>query len=107
MNDQTVYPADAVDKYLAQARTIDLSNCPPDFSEAYLRHLGAWDLMEIQLRLQPQSALGWVWKGIVDGLDSAQNHDHSEQMRTRPEAISSTWTDVLAAANKHHAKPPV
>lgn len=98
--------AESVVEYLKEAHSIDLSGCPPDFTDAYLKHLGAWESMSIQLQLQPSSNVGWFWEGLMEGLGAQEKHDRPEEMRTHLEAITSTWTEVLSIATRDGAKTP-
>jgi len=89
---------------------IDTMACPPDFREAYARHLFAWKQLSDQIRSEPQTflqgfgmgILNEVTRGELDGGESriADAHDQCVQ------AVKTTWGEVEALAARYGAKMP-
>ena len=83
-------------------RQIDLSGCPDDFREAYLRHIDAW----AGYQNVAESYGGWTGfiKGFVTAgaaMIPAYQEGSAAQQR-----IASSWNDVLTAAQRHGVSPP-
>ena len=58
----------AVAAVAEKMRAIDLSGCPSDFREAYVRHAAAWRAMALQIQQEPDGALEALLMGFLNGL---------------------------------------
>ena len=91
-----------VGKIVEGMRQIDLSGCPDDFREAYLRHIDAW----AGYQNVAESYGGWT--GFIKGFFTmgavaipAYTESSAAQRR-----VKSTFDDVLASAQRHGVRPP-
>lgn len=100
-------PANAVAGMAERMRSIDLSACPPEFREAYVRHAAAWRGMAGQLKSEPDGVVEGLVIGFLRGLGGQLDGGASEMQAARNHhmrAIQSTWGDVEATAARHGAK---
>jgi hypothetical protein len=86
---------------------VDLSGCPRDFAEAYVRHRAAWRDLQMQLAAEPQSFVGGLVQGFLSTLGGEFDGGYSrltEGRRTKLSALAATWTECEAVATRHGAK---
>lgn len=97
----------AITSTVEKMRAIDLSGCPSDFREAYVRNTAAWRDLALQLKQEPDGVMEELFVGFVNGLGGELDGGVKKQKNARDaklNAISTTWTDVEASAVRHGAK---
>jgi hypothetical protein len=82
-------------------RQINLSGCPDDFREAYLRHIDAW----AEYQNVAESYGGWT--GFIKGFVTAGASiiPAYQEGSSAQQKIRATWNDVLASAQRHGVAP--
>lgn len=100
-------PADAIATYASALKSLDMSQCPTEFREAYLRHANAWRDFALQLGKEPQGGVDAVLQGFINGLSGEFDGGAGRLQRARDsrmEAVSSTWGEVEAITVRHGAR---
>gem|GEM_PF-3056837 len=100
-------PAQAIASYAARLKSIDMSQCPPEFREAYLRHANAWQGLGMQIDKEPQSFIESVLYGFLNGLRGEFDGGLGRLQRehdSRFEAVVTTWGEVEAIAVRYGAR---
>lgn len=93
-----------VDRMMA----IDLSDCPADFREAYVRHIGTWEGLEQQIMMEPQGIGETLLHGFMRGLGgdlSGGGNEINDARRYWLHQIQSTFTEVRAIASRYGVDP--
>jgi hypothetical protein len=100
---------EAARAYVHDIDKIDLRQCPDDFAQAYVRHRAAWRALVAQVESEPDSWLGAFIAGGINLLggevDGGASRIKREDLAAR-QAVRDSWTDVEAAAARHHALLP-
>ena len=89
--------SDVVGKIVSGMRAIDLSGCPEDFRDAYIRHISAWGAYE---RFAQRNG---GWRGFLKGFFTGGAGvivAYSEGSQVQDD-INSSWGYVLGVAQKH------
>jgi hypothetical protein len=98
---------------VSKMKTIPISNCPPDFREAYTRHINCWSYYAEAISHHPhiQSGGEAVVNGFLRGLSGdptggafeAQDEINSylRQAQERDDDVTRSWGDVSAIAVKY------
>jgi hypothetical protein len=105
--------------HTAAMRTIDTSNCPQEFRDAYIRHIHAWDQMakihkaELELNSQDDAAAAAGLIATIFNSDETPFSDHirAEEKLKQMDAdasndIRTTFQEVTDIANKYDARVP-
>jgi hypothetical protein len=90
---------EAIPAMTDKMKDIDVTNCPPDFQQAYLRYRQAWEGVGEKTAQLPQSsvdALAQAFTGVTGALvgdDTPNNNDpmsaQSDELRTATNALES------------------
>lgn len=102
-------PAEAIGAYVTSAKGLNMAECPPEFREAYRRHLNAWERMAIQLAREPQSLGEGVIQGLINSLNGEFDGGSGRMQKARDarlDAVHETWSEVEAIAVRYGAKLP-
>lgn len=102
-------PAKAIFAYVNRVKAQNMEHCPPEFREALLRHLNAWNGLAIQLTREPQSLGEGVLQGLINGLGGELDGGSGRMQKARDariDAISDTWGEVEAIAVRYGARIP-
>lgn len=100
-------PADAIATYASALKSLDMSQCPTEFREAYLRHANAWRDFALQVGKEPQGFADGVLQGFLNSLSGEFDGGAGRLQKARDnrmEAVSSTWGEVEAIAVRHGAR---
>lgn len=100
-------PADAIATYASAVKNLDMSQCPSEFREAYLRHANAWQDMAAQLAKEPDGVVEGVLQGFLNSLGGEFDGGAARMQRERDsryQSIKSTWVEVEAIAVRHGAR---
>lgn len=103
--------------HLNAMRAVDLSDCPPDFREAYSHHIHAWEeatrVQQAKARLESDedsAALAGILATAFES-DATPWSDHlqavnrvDQQQARAEEGIRSTWQAVEDTARKYGAR---
>lgn len=106
-------------EHVAAMRNVDMSNCPPDFREAYMKHIHAWEqeaaVYEAKMKLdndEDGAAVAGVLATLFDS-DATPWSDHVQAEQkikslaaSASEQVSSTWRDIETIASRYGAKAP-
>ena len=108
--------AENIRNYVNQAKSIDTSECPRDFAEAYFRHLSAWsdeaDIVAAHPQIQSASEGfiegmirgmgGDITGGAVQKMDAFDAWTH--QFENANSAVKESWQEVEALEIRYRAK---
>lgn len=106
---RTTDGATSVAQIVQRMQSIDTSDCPADFREAYYRHAKAWEGLAEQIASEPQSGGEAFLSGFLRGLQGDFTGGVGDMMDARnywSHQIKTTFTEVEAIAIKHGAKLP-
>lgn len=99
--------AEAFAGYGTALMAFDLTECPPEFREAFTRYSAAWEAFALQLAKEPQSFEEGVLQGFFNALGGEADGGTARMQRARDarfEHIQSTWVEVQAIAARYGAK---
>lgn len=95
--------------YASRLQTIDTSECPPDFQEAYKKHSQGWQGLANQLKSEPDGFAEAFLMGALKALEGDPSGGVNEIRRSRSyfdSAIRDTWADVKVTALRHGVRYP-
>lgn len=102
-------PTEAIAAYVTSMKGLKLELCPPEFRDAILRHLSAWESLALQLAREPQSFGEGVFQGLINSLNGEFDGGSGRMQKARDarvDAILATWGDVEAIALRYGARLP-
>ncbi len=100
---------------VSRMNKINLNNCPQDFSQAYIKHVNAWQnklhlensiTVFEKLSKAPQNVNQGVYETVMAPALIADAMSLMEQARINKRNISSTYNMVKSIAVKYNARIP-
>jgi hypothetical protein len=114
IHEDSLTGTDPTPGHAAAMRRIDLSACPDEFREAYVRHIQAWDtraqVEAARIALENGTGAAMVGGALATLFDSAATPfaDHARRLEMNKQdaaaaraAITSTWNEVEAVASRY------
>jgi|JI10StandDraft_1071094.scaffolds.fasta_scaffold391831_1 hypothetical protein len=104
---------DAFTTYTFQMKTINLENCPADFSEIFRKHTYAWEDAVKQMKEKDNDFLGNLFEGIIGFATGNTKLTMSALTKilgdngVDMQQVNNSWRDVELSARKYKAKLPV
>ena len=100
------HPSVALASAVGHLQAVDLSNCPPDFREAYIRFTHATSMWQSQADSLPKSAIDGRFQGIVNYAQGEADGGWARMMRAYEarQQEFKTALDELAAVGTRYAK---
>lgn len=98
---------DVLGAFIDRMHEIDVSNCPPDFREAFTRSVNAWEDYYRHFKNGPQNLLEFGASRLLSYLDGHKDAGLNEIVRRRDalmEAIAATQEEVEAIGARHGAR---
>ena len=95
---------DALDKMTRGMRQIDLSACPPEFREAYTRHIQAWE------SFANEHGIDGFFKALLTGVLIALTSNptplvaYIADQKGISQDINDTWKEVEAIAARYNVR---
>ncbi len=95
---------DALDKMTQGMRQIDLSDCPPEFREAYIRHIQAWE------SFASEHGIEGFFKALLTGVLIALTSNptplvaYIAEQKGISQDINDTWKEVEAIAARYNVR---
>lgn len=103
----TTEEATSVAEIVQRMKSIDTSDCPADFREAYYRHIRAWQGMAEQVASEPQSFGEGFLYGLIKGFEGDYTGGLGEINEARnycSQQIKTTFQEVEAIAIRYGAR---
>lgn len=97
---------DSIRQYTANMRSINLSSCPPEFRQAYISHIQAWEQAIYVLESLPQSFEESLLVGFLNGLAgdiTGGAADYNDAINQCQVNIEQTWQNVEQIAAYYDA----
>lgn len=104
-----ITPAAAISAYVTSMKALNMEECPPEFREAFRRHINAWESLALQLAREPQSFGEGVLQGLLNSLNGELDGGSGRMQQARDarvDALLATWGEVEAIAARYGARLP-
>lgn len=101
------HPSTALKVAIEQLQQVDVSACPPDFREAYVRFLNAMRMLKSEADELPKSQFEQVIQGFLNGLGGEADGGYGRVTRSytaRVREVQVAHGELIAIATRHGVK---
>lgn len=90
--------------HVARLAAIDVSRCPPDYREAFVRLVNAWRGYAYQISQEPQTGMQGFFQGVANGLGGESDGGVRRWMQARQQRqdqIEAAHEELAAVAARY------